>query len=308
MSSCPLTYRLGAARFRSCPTIPAHTVFTVGGLYGNPHALSAVLARAAREQTPSVVVFNGDFNFFNAEPDWWSEMNAIIRHGGRDQNRGMVRLLATQGNVEVEASAATSQGVCGCGYPSYVAAGVVGRSDEIVEQLRAAAHHPSADASILPWLRSLPPALSVDVTACAPAEPPKQSSSARIAILHGDPDSLSGWGLSAEAVDADVSNTSACGVGHADGVALAARATRADHVVQQVRRRLVRRGRGRDGEGGVPRGRVISEGSYRMAAERAVAPESYVGWLQNWAHLAGWAAGRWGEQSRRPTVSPAHPP
>jgi hypothetical protein len=186
------------------------------------------------------VVFNGDFNFFNAEPGWWSEMNAIIRQGGggRDQNPGMVQVLATQGNVEVEASAATSQGGCGCGYPSYVSAGVVNRSDEIVEQLRAAAHHPSADASILTWLRSLPPALSVDVTPCASADTVRQhnSSTARIAILHGDPDSLSGWGLSSEAVDADASGASAVGAGRADFGGLAAGIARADHVVQQVRR------------------------------------------------------------------------
>lgn len=294
MSSCPLSYRLGAARFRRCPTVSAHTVFTVGGLYGNQHALSAVLERAAREQAPSLVVFNGDFNFFNTEPGWWSDINNIIRHGG--MNGGTVRLLATQGNVEVEASAVTPQGGCGCDYPSYVSAGVVSRSDAIVERLRAAAHHPSADASILSWLRSLPPALSVDITphanagasadtnadakayarayastddataganagaeaganagttagAKADAPGPREASSARIAILHGDPDSLSGWGLSSEAVDADASVPPLDG--GAEGGALAARVARAEHSVQQVGRamRCVRqRGCGWKGE------------------------------------------------------------
>jgi len=195
-SSCSLAYRLGAARFRRCPTVSAHTVFAVGGLYGNPSALAAVLERAAAEPG-SLVVFNGDFNFFNAEPRWWSEINSIIRAGVHTgAGGGRVRLLATQGNVEAEASDPASAGGCGCDYPSYVSEGIVSRSDQIVGRLRAAGHHPDADPSLLPWLRSLPPALTVNVA--ADGEP----RGARVAILHGDPESLSGWGLSSEAVDA----------------------------------------------------------------------------------------------------------
>eukprot|EP00967_Tisochrysis_lutea_P084367 scaffold117914_cov36-Tisochrysis_lutea.AAC.3 len=207
-TSCPMAYRLGAKRFRSCPSVQASTVFAVGGLYGNSYALSAVLRRTSRERQPSLVVMNGDFNFFNADPRWWSETNTLIRKGvfrgdGESFGASPVRLLATQGNVEVEISERSSGG-CGCGYPSYVSPGVITRSDEIVSQLRAAAHHPAADRSIITWLRSLPPALAVEVVSPESSDSSCASKpAARIAILHGDPENLSGWGLSSEAVDAE---------------------------------------------------------------------------------------------------------
>ena len=182
-TSCPLSYRLGAAALRRAPTFRAPTVlYAVGGLYGNLEALAAIRARAATEPCgEAVIVFNGDFNFFNAEPRWWSELNAQIR---RDH-------VATAGNVEIESSAVEPSGLgCGCGYPAYVSPGVSERSDRIVESLRSTAARADAP-ELLDWLRSLPRALVAEVGA----------SRRRVGIVHGDVDSLAGWQLGVEAMD-----------------------------------------------------------------------------------------------------------
>lgn len=54
--------------------VEASTAFIVGGMYGNPFALSAILERASEEEASGgrggkpLMVFNGDFNFFNCTP------------------------------------------------------------------------------------------------------------------------------------------------------------------------------------------------------------------------------------------------
>ena len=49
MASCPLSYRLGARALRAAQTVQCQTLYAVGGLYGNMHALSAIRQRAAQE-------------------------------------------------------------------------------------------------------------------------------------------------------------------------------------------------------------------------------------------------------------------
>ena len=86
-------------------------LYVVGGLYGNPFALSAIEERAAKECSFTRVLFNGDFNFFNiALTDFLKVNNTISMH-----------YIATAGNVEVEISSENNGADgCGCGYPSYV--------------------------------------------------------------------------------------------------------------------------------------------------------------------------------------------
>ena len=59
--TCPLAYRLGAARIAAAPHHSANTLYVVGGLYGNDSALHAIIERAEKEQQAPLVVFNGDF-------------------------------------------------------------------------------------------------------------------------------------------------------------------------------------------------------------------------------------------------------
>lgn len=182
--ACPAAYRLGARALRDAPTLRASTLYAVGGLYGNLHALKAVRERA--EVDHAAIVFNGDFNFFNATPDAWCEVNREIRLG--------VGHYATAGNVEVESSDPNSVG-CGCGYPAYVSTAVADRSDRIVAQLRAAAQSAAithTDApELLEWVRTLPRALVAEIG----------SERQRVGIVHGDVDSLGGWQLAVEAME-----------------------------------------------------------------------------------------------------------
>lgn len=95
LSSCPLSYRYSPADLAASTTPEisvANVVFVVGGLYGNIEALEAVEARAAAE-FEAKIIFNGDFNFFNASAKDWDTINSTVR-----------RHHAIVGNVEAEAS------------------------------------------------------------------------------------------------------------------------------------------------------------------------------------------------------------
>jgi hypothetical protein len=178
----------------------ASTLYAVGGLYGNTCALAAIRERARREPQPPTIIFNGDFNFFNAEPRWWRELNEKVRDGEGH--------AVMAGNVEVESSdfASTS---CGCGYPSYVSAGVVERSDRIVGALRSSAAAAAAP-DLVTWLQGLPKALVAEVG----------EQRRRVGVVHGDVESLAGWQLGIEAMEPpDTALRAALGCTEADGAA-----------------------------------------------------------------------------------------
>uniref|UniRef100_A0A7S2WFB6 Uncharacterized protein n=1 Tax=Rhizochromulina marina TaxID=1034831 RepID=A0A7S2WFB6_9STRA len=121
-------------------------------------------------------VFNGDFNFFN----WPEEEFEAL-------NRGVMRYVATAGNVEVESVDPDSDGSCGCAYPSYVPDAVVDRSNAIVGRLRQTAQ--AADPDIQAWLAALPRFQSFRIE------------NQRVTVIHGDPESLAGWKFSVEAME-----------------------------------------------------------------------------------------------------------
>jgi hypothetical protein len=163
------------------PSEPAATVYAVGGLYGNPEALATVLDLKRQEERngPSVtLVFNGDFNWFNVDAESFCEVNeAVLAHG------------ATLGNVEAELPGDVGAG-CGCAYPSYVNDATVENSNRIMERLRAtAARFPDLVAR----LASLPKVKTFEI------------GGTRVGVLHGDPESLAGWGLSREALMPELS-------------------------------------------------------------------------------------------------------
>jgi hypothetical protein len=150
-------------------------LYVVGGLYGNPEALQAILDKAGRERQEQCrvrIVFNGDFNWFNAEG---ADFDFI--------NRTVLAHDASAGNVEVEIATPSPDGGCGCAYPAYVSERTVQRSNAIIQRLQQTAiEYPELRRA----LASLPRHLVVSVAG------------ERIAILHGDPESLAGWVFSAE--------------------------------------------------------------------------------------------------------------
>lgn len=173
--SCPLRYRYGAASLAQLPERHAETLYVIGGLYGNGPALDTVEAMAAAEPSPPTLCFNGDFNWFNIAP---AHFDAI--------NRRVLRHDAIKGNVEAELGSEGDEAGCGCAYPDSVDAGTVARSNLIHQQLRhTAQQHPE----LLTRLGALPMALRYRVGDC------------RIAVVHGDADSLAGWRFDVDALD-----------------------------------------------------------------------------------------------------------
>lgn len=173
--SCPLSYRYAPASLARKPELVADTLYVVGGLYGNRPALASVLELAATEVGRAAVVFNGDFNWFNVDAEGFESINgAVLEH------------VALRGNVETELAANDAAAGCGCGYPDWVSDAEVRRSNAIMEQLRDTAR-------AFPKLRARLGRLPMNLVA--------RVGGARVAIVHGDAESLAGWGFSQETLD-----------------------------------------------------------------------------------------------------------
>ena len=171
--SCPLHYRYRPADFAVAPASACDTLYVVGGLYGNTDALAQVLALFAQEGGNKRLVFNGDFNWFNTDAAAFQAVNTLV-----------LQHTALRGNVETElASDAPDDAGCGCAYPAWVGDGVVERSNRILQRLRGTSRQ---FPHLLPQLAALPMWARVDVAGL------------RVAIVHGDAESLAGWGFAQE--------------------------------------------------------------------------------------------------------------
>lgn len=173
--SCPLHYRYRPEDFAIAA--PEHlrsldVLYVVGGLYGNPLALDRVLEMFDRERGRKRLMFNGDFHWFDADPEVFARVQ-----------RDVLAHEALRGNVETELADpdAEADAGCGCAYPDWVGDGVVERSNRILARLRTVANaRQRAELSALPmWQRA-------DVGPL------------RLGIVHGDATSLAGWGFAQE--------------------------------------------------------------------------------------------------------------
>jgi hypothetical protein len=173
--SCPAAYRYRPEALAQPAQLSADTLFVVGGLYGNPAALRAVLERARRERDGrAAIVFNGDFHWLDVNPEDFRAINeTVLDHH------------AVKGNVEAELASDGGAG-CGCAYPDYVDDAVVDRSNLIIDRLRGTARR---FPDMVRRLGGLPRWLVAGV------------GDDRIGIVHGDPESLAGWRLALEAME-----------------------------------------------------------------------------------------------------------
>lgn len=172
--SCPVPYCYAPTVFATPAAVTCETLYVVGGVYGNPLALDAVCAAFAAEAGAAHLVFNGDFNWFNVDPALFQHVNERVLHWP-----------ATRGNVETELGATGGAAGCGCAYPPWVDDGTVARSNAIMQRLRqTAAQFPALQER----LTALPMWQRIDVGAT------------RVAVVHGDAESLAGWGFTAEAL------------------------------------------------------------------------------------------------------------
>jgi hypothetical protein len=177
---CPLDYTYSTAVFARAPDFSAATFYVAGGLYGNLAAFKTIERLAACEQARPAIVFNGDFHWFDAEPDWFTNIEQAV-----SSHRTM------RGNVETEIARPGDIGAgCGCAYPENVSGDVVARSNEIITLLRAVAPPAARER-----LGRLPMHLLAAVGAM------------RIGIVHGDAAALAGWRFGADELDNDKRHT-----------------------------------------------------------------------------------------------------
>jgi len=170
--ACPLGYRYGARALAAPAEFEVDTLWVAGGLYGNIFALERLLELYRLEPGSKALVFNGDFHWFDVDPKLFGEVN-----------RRVLEHRATRGNVETELALPAAGAGCGCGYPAWVDDADVARSNRIIERLRETA-------------RGLPGATAA--LAHLPMHRVARVGEERVGIVHGDADSLAGWGFSQE--------------------------------------------------------------------------------------------------------------
>lgn len=174
--SCPLAYRYRPSDLcREPSAITEDVLYVIGGLYGNPYALDEIERMAREEERHGrrvKLVFNGDFNWFNASDSLFRDINSrVLDH------------TVCLGNVDYELANPNDGAGCGCAYPDFVDETVVGRSNTIMERLqRVAGDHPDIQKQLclLPRYRCL------------------LFGGLKVLVVHGDPESLAGWGLAHE--------------------------------------------------------------------------------------------------------------
>ncbi len=170
--ACPSSYRYGAAALSGPASLHVETLYVAGGLYGNVNALERLLALYDAEPGDKALVFNGDFHWFDVDADDF-----------RFVTRNVLAHSATRGNVETELARPEAGAGCGCGYPDWVGDAEVERSNRIIERLRSTAQ---TQPDSLAALETLPMYRIADV------------GGNRVAVVHGDAESLAGWGFSQE--------------------------------------------------------------------------------------------------------------
>lgn len=171
---CPLDYRLPSDAFTGAPLFDCQVLYVVGGLYGNRQALAVVAKRLAAEPEARLVI-NGDAHWFDREP----AIFAAVEQGLEGQ-------LALRGNVETELGRGADSGAgCGCAYPMSVDDGTVERSNAIQAELgRTVQRLPGMAARL----------------AARPASVLVSVAGRRVAVSHGDEQSLAGWNCAREAL------------------------------------------------------------------------------------------------------------
>jgi hypothetical protein len=171
---CPLDYRLARDAFAGEPLFDCQSLYVVGGLYGNRQALAAVAKRLAAEPGARLV-FNGDAHWFDRDGEIFQQIE-----------QGVAAHLALRGNVETELGRAADSGAgCGCAYPASVDEALVERSNAIQAELNNTVQG-------LPGM--------AERLAARPATALVRVAGQRVAISHGDEQSLAGWSCSREAL------------------------------------------------------------------------------------------------------------
>ncbi len=177
--ACPADYRIAQDAFVGDPQRTCDVLYVVGGLYGNPFALSAVNDLVAQEgaDAKSLVVFNGDMHWFDKTAENFAQLEERVAE------KGYVPLV---GNVEAELCRQAEVGVgCGCAYPDCTPDDAVSRSNHIHKMLSIAVDQ---QPQLKELLQGRPATMLVDVAG------------RKVAITHGDEKLIGGWDCSRESL------------------------------------------------------------------------------------------------------------
>ncbi|MFN0162862.1 MAG: metallophosphoesterase family protein [Burkholderiales bacterium] len=183
--SCPLDYRYGARALARANSLATDALWIAGGLYGNPFSLRRLQEMVRAERVEASLVFNGDFHWFDVD-------DAVFA----DIEEGVSNHVATRGNVETEIAHPRSNAGCGCAYPDWVGDEDVARSNRIIERLRATT---ARAPGVAKRLAALPMFRVAEV------------GGQRVAVVHGDADSLAGWNFSQEVLATAAGRNAASG-------------------------------------------------------------------------------------------------
>lgn len=172
---CPIHYRYRPNDLARLQPETTSTLYVIGGLYGNRFALHTSLTMTAAEISVPTICFNGDFNWFDIDDDGFNAINeTVLEH------------TALRGNVETELAGDTDGAGCGCAYPDWIDGSTVKRSNAIMAHLQqVAARHPGLSARVT----ALPMYAAFSV------------GGKRVTVVHGDAESLAGWGFAQETID-----------------------------------------------------------------------------------------------------------
>ncbi|MCE2680200.1 MAG: metallophosphatase family protein [Burkholderiales bacterium] len=178
--ACPLDYRYSPALFKQQPAPKLDTLIAAGGLYGNLSSLDDLEAIFKVEQHSQPdhaveLVFNGDFHWFDAQSEWFDEIE-----------QRTAKYTRVRGNVETEFSREGADVGCGCDYPEGTSQDIVDRSNRIEQALAAQAQAHRSRVPGHPGWQALP-MLAV-----------RTIGGLRVAVVHGDAWSLAGWRFSSE--------------------------------------------------------------------------------------------------------------
>jgi len=202
--ACPLNYAYSPSQIKKAKPLQMSPVtYVIGGLYGNRFALDEIEHMRRREVHSTQFIFNGDFNFFNSSTTSFIEINERLRSDPLTE--------CLLGNVEIAVASDWEFKGCGCDYPPYVDDETVSNADEIVRKLKMVSDRVDTKLDskseqkpcIRRWLNSLERfcVLGDSVNCGDKKDEDEEDNKERVAILHGDFRSLSGWKFAAETMD-----------------------------------------------------------------------------------------------------------
>lgn len=183
--TCPIDYRVDQRIYTDKTNdINADTIYVVGGLYGNHEALKEIEKMRLDEDYEPIIMFNGDIHWFDIELKDFKKIEEGINNISFDSDVNKPSHYEILGNVEAELIRESDINVgCGCSYPDCVDDGAVDRSNLIHSIMKSNIYQ---EKEMIDILKERQKAMVFSL------------GGKRIAITHGDEESLAGWKCSRE--------------------------------------------------------------------------------------------------------------